>query len=95
MDTNASVQGFIKQIHTFKRTQWDSINSAITRFENLLQDHPWTILRATELLDWYESGGYQKVIDDVNAKNKYCPKHKGYVPADTVVCPICGYRFGD
>lgn len=89
----ASVQGFINQIHTFKRTQWDAINKGIASFENLLQDHPWTILRATELLDWYESGEYQKVIDGVHANTKMCPVHNGLVPIDTKTCPICGHQF--
>lgn len=69
----------------------DIIKKGFKTLSILESTHPWTVLRAAELLRWYESGEYQQVLD-AHAE-KICPKCKRSVPQEVEVCPICGYRF--
>jgi hypothetical protein len=47
------------------------------------QSHPWTVMRAAELLKWFESGEYQKIID----------KHTGDIESLELTCLKCGLKL--
>ena len=66
-------------------------NSVMRVIEILDEDHPWTVVRAAELIKWYESGEYQKVLD--KNQGKECPVCHNNVLIDTQVCPICDHVF--
>lgn len=86
----ASVDGFMQQARDFAATYSHGANNVMKVIEILDEDHPWTVVRASELIKWYESGEYQKVLD--KSQGKECPNgHQ--VPIDTKVCPYCDYVF--
>ena len=54
-------------------------------------DHPWTIVRAAELVRWVESGEYQRILD--GCQGKVCPICGSEIAKDSTQCPICGNIF--
>ena len=87
----ASVEGFMQQARDFMETNSHGANSVMRVIEILDEDHPWTVVRAAELIKWYESGEYQKVLD--KNQGKECPVCHSNVPVDTQVCPFCDHAF--
>lgn len=90
---NASVEGFKQQIKEFEDKYGSTTDTMIKYLTIFDEDHPWTIVRAAELIKWVESGEYQKVIDNVMNGRKQCPLCKRFWPTDTIICPVDGYHF--
>ena len=84
-------QLFAEQAEEFMSQYGGTFDSLIKTLSIFDDNHPWTVMRAYELVKWVESGEYQKILD--STKGKYCPIHKGYVDESLDVCPIDGYRF--
>lgn len=82
---------FLKQAKDFQESTKDSVKKLIKNISILGSSHPWTIMRAAELLKWYESGEYDRILNSHQAK--FCPIHKDFVPNDAQICPVCGYKF--
>ena len=88
--TNAR-DGFMEQAKKFSLDLSDFTDKTIKTITIATSTHPWTVMRAAELIKWYESGEYQKIIDKYEGKK--CPRCGHVVAKDTLVCPVCGYRF--
>ena len=87
----ASVDGFMQQARDFMSTYGKGANGIMRVIEIIDEDHPWTVVRASELIKWYESGDYQKVLD--GNPNKTCPICSSSVQLNAQRCPICGHVF--
>ena len=61
---NINVESFIKQADEFERNCSGTLNSLIEKFSVRAGSMPWLVVRVRELLDWYNSGEYQKIIDN-------------------------------
>ena len=85
VDRNA----FLEQAKEFEYllTGAESVIKNISVLDNT---HPWTVLRAAELIKWYESGEYDRIISQYAAIN--CPHCNFEIPGNRDECPICG-RF--
>lgn len=94
-------EDFIKQAQEFKGFDQD----ALDKFDKALlivdENHPWTVLRASELLKWIESGRYQQIVDRHGNKTEieglsvlYCSKCSCELKKDEKFCPECGHRTG-
>lgn len=86
-------QEFIAQARQFGQLDSDTL-SRFFKFASVLNaTHPWTVMRASELLKWVESGEYQRVLNGARATAApaACPP--------VAVCPACrtalrpGHRF--
>lgn len=84
----SNVEGFIKQAREFQNRYSDGIDKFIKSWEILDDSHPWTILRAAELIRWVDSGEYQALLDSI--KTKKCSDCNTEVPMNATICPICG-----
>lgn len=82
---------FAKQAEEFMTQYGDTVNTIIRNISILDDSHPWTVMRAYELIKWVESGEYQRILD--GHKGKKCPRCGCYVDFDAAVCPVCGYKF--
>lgn len=90
---SVSTEGFLKQVKEFDQEFSGYADQIIRGVTIMQQDHPWSILRASELVKWVEAGGYDMVI---NAhKTKLCPTCHHEVPVDYTRCPYCGYQWLD
>lgn len=59
-----NVVSFIKQAEEFERTSSGTLTKLMKEFSVRACSMPWLVVRAKELLDWYNSGEYQKIIDN-------------------------------
>lgn len=85
-------ESFVKQAVEFRELFNGVANGAIKTISIMDSSHPWTVLRAAELILWVESGGYQKTLDSVNVVT--CNICNSQIPAGTTKCPCCGGEVG-
>ena len=79
----------LRQAEEFKKENQDFINKAMTTFSVLDNTHPWTVLRAAELIKWIDSGEYERIL---SGAARECPVCHSQIPADAAECPVCGAR---
>lgn len=53
---------FIQQAKDFKLLDYDGMNKVVKLISIADESHPWTVMRAAELLNWIGSGEYQSLI---------------------------------
>lgn len=82
---------FAKQAEEFLCKYGDTANTIIKNISILDDTHPWTIMRAAELIKWYEGGEYEAIIK--GHPTKVCPVCQGEFPLSTKKCPVDGYVF--
>lgn len=82
---------FAQQAKEFMTKYGDTADTIIRNISILDDTHPWTIMRAYELIRWVEVGDYVKILND-NA-GKICLMCKKTVDKNFDVCPVCGYKF--
>lgn len=82
---------FAGQAEEFLHRYGDTANTIIRNISILDDSHPWTILRAAELIKWVNDGGYQAILD--NCEGKVCPVCHQSIESDAGKCPVCGYDF--
>ena len=81
----------MKQAREFDEQYGGTTDKIIKTISIIDDDHPWTIVRAAELIRWVDSGEYARILSQT--EGKMCPVHGGEVPKDTIICPVCGYNF--
>lgn len=79
---------FIQQARDFDKLDDDKLNMLVKWAQIAGQDHPWTVLRAAELLRWIESGDYDAVL-----KRSTLIKVNKAASNDSKVCRTCGFRL--
>ncbi len=82
---------FAEQAKEFMSKYGDTADTIIRNISILDDTHPWTVMRAYELIQWVENGEYDKILNE-NA-GKICPMCKKAVDKEMQVCPVCGYKF--
>ena len=55
-------QTFIQQATEFKKLDFEGFNKVIKFLTIADATHPWTVLRASELLNWVNEGAYQTIV---------------------------------
>lgn len=83
-----NVQAFIDQAHDFKTKNTGFLDESFKFLAIANSTHPWLVLRAAELLNWVESGEYQRILD--LRKGIECPHCGNARSAGISPCPICG-----
>ena len=61
---NMNYQTFLQQAADFKQLDYEGLNKAIKLISIADSNHPWTVMRAAELINWMERGEYTKYIPD-------------------------------
>lgn len=79
---------FSQQARDFLSRYGDTANTIIRNISILDDSHPWTVMRAAELIKWVENGEYERVLNKVHSCT--CPVCGSTVEADIPRCPICG-----
>ena len=87
----ASIEGFMKQAREFDQQYGGTTDQIIKTISIIDDDHPWTIVRAAELIRWVESGEYERILNQTEGKE--CPYCHRVVSKDTIVCPVCQHNF--
>ncbi|MBQ3677801.1 MAG: M48 family metalloprotease [Bacteroidales bacterium] len=86
----ASIEGFMKPAKEFD-IDYSNLPDTILKFLDVWDnDHPWTIRRAAELIKWYDSGEYDRIIK--STEPKICPVCGKAIAKNVDVCPMCGNK---
>jgi Zn-dependent protease with chaperone function len=59
---NVNINAFLKQAEEFKQLDYENLNKVIKFISIADATHPWTVMRASQLIDWIESGEARKFI---------------------------------
>lgn len=86
IDTNE----FIKQAREFQSFDYDSLDKVAKAATIIWKSHPWTVLRASELLKWVESGEYQKILDKDSSGTLTCFNCGAELKGEEKFCGDCG-----
>ena len=92
-----NVDDFIAQAKEFKDFDASALDKVAKFFTIMDHSHPWTVLRAAELLAWIESGEYERIFNacerqaiEVGSPGRFCPRCKHPLLGDESYCPGCG-----
>lgn len=94
---------FIEQAKDFDSNEYFSLDGIYRIYLSLNKSHPWTVLRASEILDWENSGQYKKVIDRetgyksvvVDSNDLYCANCGFKLETGNKFCGGCGIKIQD
>lgn len=88
-------EDFITQAREFKALGENKLNLIAKWLGTMNQSHPWTVLRASELLAWVDSGAYAQVLSapvpslEVAAR-RFCVACGEQLGASVKFCTNCG-----
>lgn len=60
---NLHPETFIQQAHDFKMLDESNMNKFVKMISIANSSHPWTVMRASEILNWMEQGEYTRIIN--------------------------------
>ncbi len=83
------IESFLCQSRDFERLDYDILNKAVKFVSIVNSTHPWTVMRAAELLRWVESGEYDKVV----RRETMDRIGKQSTGENQCSCRVCGYRL--
>jgi Zn-dependent protease with chaperone function len=90
---------FLAQAREFESFDSDKLDWMAKILSGLGQSHPWTVMRARELLRWIDSTTYEKLLADptdgkaLEAPKKFCTNCGS--PAVGAFCSSCGTRLAN
>jgi hypothetical protein len=98
---NMQRKSFLEQAKEFQELDYHTLSKTWRVWQTLQMDHPWTVLRAAELMRWVESGHYQAVLDRKTATEEMppvvgqgvCHQCGGQLSGTETFCPACGQRL--
>ena len=57
-----NIDDFIAQAKEFEGADYDTLDKIAKTVSIMWQNHPWTVLRASEMIKWIDAGDYQKIL---------------------------------
>ena len=60
--SHINYEAFVKQATEFKGLDYDAMNKVIKFLSIVESSHPWTVMRAAELLNWISTGKYESYV---------------------------------
>jgi Zn-dependent protease with chaperone function len=91
-----NTEDFLAQAREFEAFDSDKLDWVAKILSGMGQSHPWTVMRASELLRWVDSTSYEKLLADPTsgralAPRKFCTNCGS--PTAGVFCSKCGTRI--
>ncbi len=92
-----------QQAREFGRSDYDTLNRIWKLRTIAISTHPWTVMRAAELLRWIDSGEYQRVLERkthiftaqlLSDNAAFCQQCGQRLKGDEAFCFQCGQRIG-
>ena len=83
----------------FESFEIEKLNKAVRLYVTKDMSHPWLVLRASELMNWIESGEYTKIINrdrsliEEEISFKTCPKCNSPIKQNDKFCGSCGFKL--
>jgi hypothetical protein len=97
--TTLNTEDFLQQARDFQDLDADTLSKIAKWLSTLGATHPWTVVRAQQLLLWIESGSYEETLKfpqripyKVAAGiSSFCPHCGCALRGTEVFCPGCGH----
>jgi len=98
-------KAFLEQAREFEGYDEDNFDKYAKVISVMTATHPWTVMRAAEIDNWYNTGGYNKVLDrkDYDKANKnlvnsrrhngFCQKCGNSIKSKQNFCTNCGNKI--
>lgn len=92
-----NTEDFLAQAREFESFDSDKLDWVAKILSGMGQSHPWTVMRASELLRWIDSQSYEKLLADptegraIGGARKFCTACGA--PATGTFCSVCGTRI--
>jgi len=91
-----NTEDFLAQAREFEAFDSDKLDWVAKILSGMGQSHPWTVMRASELLRWVDSTSYEKLLADPTSGRALEPPRKFCTncgsPTAGVFCSKCGTR---
>ena len=96
------LKSFLEQARQFQSLDYESINKAFKILVVMNQTHPCSVMRAAELMNWIESGEYQRVVDRATSSRlhvredgdrKSCRNCGRSLSGGEKFCTVCGAKL--
>lgn len=90
-------EDFVKQAKDFKGFDYDALDKVAKVVLISIQTHPWTVMRASELIKWVDSGTYSEIIERHGKENLEdleitCSKCGHKLKGNETFCGVCGQK---
>jgi hypothetical protein len=92
-----NTEDFLAQAREFQSFDSDKLDWVAKILSGMGQSHPWTVMRASELLRWIDSTSYEKLLADPRGgrapelPRAFCTNCGS--PTTGVFCSKCGTRI--
>jgi Zn-dependent protease with chaperone function len=92
-----NTEDFVAQAREFESFDSDKLDWMAKILSGLGQSHPWTVMRASELLHWIDSSAYEQILANptdvkaIEAPKSFCTQCG--TPAAGAFCSSCGARL--
>ena len=89
-------ESFLKQAKDFEALDFDSLNKFFKIASTLDMTHPWSVMRASELVNWQESGDYDQILNTNRSfqekieRSDFCPNCGSHIDLKDKFCGGCG-----
>lgn len=96
-----NTEDFIAQAREFESYDSDKLDWLAKLLTGMGQTHPWTVMRAHELLNWIDSGDYERILADPKGSDppagrvNFCAQCGSPLPAAGLFCTQCGTKRSD
>jgi Zn-dependent protease with chaperone function len=97
-----NTEDFMRQAREFQAMDSEKLKIAAKWLSVMGATHPWTVMRAQQLLQWIDSGGYATVLQ--NPRNTglaplagaavFCNQCGNHLRGGEAFCPACGNPIG-
>jgi Zn-dependent protease with chaperone function len=90
-----NIMPFLQQAKAFEQLDYEGYSRIIKILVTLNETHPWMVSRAAELIKWYESGAYTRVIQRLTKieQDIFCNKCGEQIFKHTKFCPKNGQEI--
>jgi Zn-dependent protease with chaperone function len=92
-----NTEDFLLQAREFEAFDSDKLDWVAKILSGMGQSHPWTVMRASELLRWVDSTSYERLLADPTCGRALEPPRKFCTncgsPTTGVFCSKCGTRI--
>ncbi len=96
--SNINTEDFVRQAREFEAMDSDKLSVVAKWLSVMGATHPWTVMRARQLLQWIDSGGYEQVLKDPKKVASqttpgvmaFCTNCGGALHVGELFCRSCG-----
>jgi Zn-dependent protease with chaperone function len=96
------IESFMEQARRFEHLDYANLNKLVKFMSVIERSHPWTVIRAAEMLRWFEGGEYEQVLSRQTKERhhirivngvRYCRKCGSYLQGAENFCNSCGVKL--